>query len=70
VGRDRGGDAGAGVGVRFVLCTNAHLSDDEAVAKMGHRICGDLGRCGAVSKMRGFFAALRMTILQLSTLLI
>jgi hypothetical protein len=35
VGGDREGDAGAGVGVRFVLCTNAHLSDDEAVAKMG-----------------------------------
>jgi hypothetical protein len=33
----------AGTERRFALCANAHLSDDEAVAKMGHPGCG--GSC-------------------------
>ena len=29
---------GTGLGMRFARCANAHLSDDEAVAKMGHPV--------------------------------
>jgi hypothetical protein len=49
----RSDDFLAGVGVRFALSANAHLSNDETVAKMGHPafvmvpgIHDDIGRQG------------------------
>ena len=47
-------DAKRGTNIRIALCVNAHLSDDKAVAKMGHpawvELCTSGSALGRVKK--------------------